>query len=225
MLDWASRNGVGFSSVISLGGSTRRRLRRVDRLPRAGPKTEHILLYIEGVRDGPRLVGSLRAAARAKPVILMKVGRHPAGSRAAVSHTGAIVGSDDVFDAVVRRTASCAWQHDGARGAAQALAATCARAASGLAVITNGGGPGVMAADRAATSACRSRARDRTVARLQSALPATWSHGNPIDLIGDAGPERYRAAVARVPRGPGVDGVVAILTPQAMTDADAAAAR
>src|SRR6185437_11249615 len=103
MLDWATSNGVGFSSVISLGGSMDLDFGEVVDYFAVDGKTEHILLYIEGVRDGRRLVGSLRAAARIKPVILMKVGRHPAGSRAAVSHTGAIVGLDDVFDAAVRR--------------------------------------------------------------------------------------------------------------------------
>jgi acetyltransferase len=104
LLDWARPNGIGFSSVISLGASSDLDFGEIIDYLASDPKTEHILLYIEGVRDGRRLVGSLRAAARAKPVILMKSGRHPAGSRAAVSHTGAIVGNDDIFDAVVRRT-------------------------------------------------------------------------------------------------------------------------
>ena len=104
MLDWARPNGVGFSSVVSLGGSSDLDFGEVIDYLAADAATEHILLYIEGVRDGRRLVSALRAAARAKPVIVMKVGRHPAGARAAVSHTGAIVGKDDIFDAVVRRT-------------------------------------------------------------------------------------------------------------------------
>ncbi|MGB8432917.1 MAG: CoA-binding protein, partial [Burkholderiales bacterium] len=102
MLDWARPNGVGFSSVVSLGGSTDLDFGEIVDYLVTDPKTEHILLYVEGVRDARRFVSGLRAAARVKPVILMKVGRHPVGSRAASSHTGAVVGLDDVFDAVVK---------------------------------------------------------------------------------------------------------------------------
>ena len=225
MLDWAAGNGVGFSSVISLGGSTDVDFGEAIDYLAADPKTEHILMYIEGVREGRRLVSSLRAAARSKPVILMKVGRHPAGSRAAVSHTGAIVGIDDVFDAVVRRTGVVrVTMMTELVVAAQALAAHVHPAGDRLAVITNGGGPGVMAADRAADLGLElATLAPATVERLHRVLPATWSHGNPIDLIGDAGPERYAQALGACLADPGVDGVVAILTPQAMTDADAAA--
>ena len=227
MLDWATPNGVGFSSVISLGGSSDLDFGEVIDYLAADAKTEHILLYLEGVRDGRRLVGSLRAAARVKPVILMKVGRHPAGSRAAVSHTGAIVGRDDIFDAVVRRTGvvRVASMRE-LVAAAQALSAHVQPQGERLAIVTNGGGPGVMAADRAGDLGIPlATLSAKTVAALEPALPANWSHGNPVDLIGDAGPERYRAAVAACLADPGVDGVVAILTPQAMTrPQDAAAA-
>ena len=109
MLDWATSMGVGFSSVISLGASIDVDFGEVIDYLASDYETSHILVYVEGVRDGRRLVSSLRAAARAKPVIVMKVGRHPAGSRAAVSHSGAAVGRDDVFDAVVQaHRASCA---------------------------------------------------------------------------------------------------------------------
>ncbi|HXF79355.1 MAG TPA: GNAT family N-acetyltransferase, partial [Usitatibacter sp.] len=160
-----------------------------------------------------------------KPIILMKVGRHPAGSRAAVSHTGAIVGNDDVFDAVVRRTGAVRVQSLGALvDAAQALASHVMPRGERLAIITNGGGPGVMAADRASDlNLPLAILAPETVASLEMALPANWSHGNPLDLIGDADPARYRAAVSACLADPGVDGVVVILTPQAMTDAPLAA--
>ena len=103
MLDWAGPNKIGFSSVILMGGSRDVDFGEIIDYLVNDPKTEHILLYIEGVRDARRFLSSLRAAARLKPVILMKVGRHPVGSRAAVSHTGAIVGADDVFDAAIHR--------------------------------------------------------------------------------------------------------------------------
>ena len=160
-----------------------------------------------------------------KPIILMKVGRHPAGSRAAVSHTGAIVGKDDVFDAVVRRTGVVRVRAMADLvAAAQALASHVHPTGNRLAVVTNGGGPGVMAADRAADLGVELAVlAPSTVQAMQSSLPAHWSHGNPIDLIGDAGPERYRAAVAACIADPGIDGIVAILTPQAMTQPEEAA--
>ena len=225
LLDWATPMGLGFSSVISLGGSSDLDFGEVIDYLAADPKTSHILLYIEGVRDGRRLVGSLRAAARSKPVIAMKVGRHPEGSRAAVSHTGAIVGRDDVFDALVRRTGIVRVRTAGEMvAAAFALSAGVHPPGERLAIVTNGGGPGVMAADRAAELGVPlARFGEGTLARLRAALPAHWSHGNPVDLIGDADAARYEAAVRACLADSGVDGVLAILTPQAMTDADAAA--
>ena len=225
LLDWATPNGVGFSSVISLGGSTDLDFGEVIDYLASDAKTEHILLYIEGVRDGRGLVSSMRAAARAKPIILMKVGRHPAGSRAAVSHTGAIVGDDDVFDAVVRRTGAVRVHSlESLVDAAQALASHVHPRGERLAIVTNGGGPGVMAADRASDlDLPLATLAPATIAALESVLPSNWSHGNPLDLIGDADAARYRAATAACLADPGVDGVIAILTPQAMTDAGAAA--
>jgi acetyltransferase len=225
MLDWARPNGVGFSSVVSLGGSTDVDFGEIVDYLIEDPATEHILLYIEGVRSARRFVSALRAAARVKPVIVMKVGRHPAGSRAAVSHTGAIVGLDDVFDAVVKRAGVVRVTTIGQMvAAAQALAAHVRPRGDRLAVVTNGGGPGVMAADRAADLGIPlASLASATVEALKPALPANWSHGNPIDLIGDADAARYRAAVGACLADEGVDGVLAILTPQAMTEPEAAA--
>ena len=222
MLDWAAPNKVGFSSVVSLGGSTDIDFGEIVDYLANDPKTEHILLYIEGIRDARRFLSSLRAAARVKPVIVMKVGRHPAGSRAAVSHTGAIVGTDDVFDAAVKRAGVVRVSSIGQLVAvAQALASRVRPQGDRLAVITNGGGPGVMAADRAADfGLALAELSAATVEALRRVLPSNWSHGNPVDLIGDAGAERYRAAVAACLADEGVDGVLTILTPQAMTDAE-----
>jgi acetyltransferase len=222
MLDWAVPNRIGFSSVVSLGGSTDIDFGEIVDYLSYDPKTEHILLYIEGIRDARRFLSSLRVAARVKPVIVMKVGRHAAGSRAAVSHTGAIVGADDVFDAAVRRAGVVRVASVGQLvAAAQALASRIRPQGDRLAVITNGGGPGVMAADRAADLDLRlAELSQATVDALRLALPSNWSHGNPIDLIGDADSARYRAAVSACLADPGVDGVLAILTPQAMTEAE-----
>ncbi|MGE0557950.1 MAG: GNAT family N-acetyltransferase [Burkholderiales bacterium] len=219
MLDWARPNRVGFSSVISLGGSKDVDFGEIIDFLVNDPKTEHILLYIEGVRDARRFFSSLRAAARVKPVILMKVGRHPVGSRAAVSHTGAVVGADDIFDAAIRRAGVVRVTTIGQLvAAAQALSAHVRPRGDRLAVITNGGGPGVMAADRAADLGIPLAALSpATLETLQAALPSNWSHGNPVDLIGDADATRYRAAVAACLADEGVDGLLVVLTPQAMT--------
>lgn len=220
MLDWARPNKVGFSSVVSLGGSTDVDFGEIIDYLIEDEKTEHILLYIEGVRSARRFVSALRAAARVKPVIVMKVGRHPAGSRAAVSHTGAIVGLDDVFDAVVKRAGVVRVSTIGQMvAAAQALAAHVRPQGDRLAVVTNGGGPGVMAADRAADLGIPlAQLSVATIETLKPALPANWSHGNPLDLIGDADAARYRAALSACLADENVDGVLAILTPQAMTE-------
>ena len=225
LLDWATPNNIGFSSIVSLGGSTDVDFGEIIDYLVCDPATEHILLYIEGVRNARRFVGALRAAARVKPVILMKVGRYPAGSRAAKSHTGAMVGSDDVFDAVVRRTGVVRVKTIGQLvAAAQALAAHVRPRGERLAVVTNGGGPGVMAADRASEVGLPLAVLSaQTIATLQNALPENWSQGNPLDLIGDAGAERYRAAVSACLADANVDGALVILTPQAMTDPTAVA--
>jgi acetyltransferase len=225
LLDWARPHKVGFSSVVSLGGSTDVDFGEIIDYLVEDPKTEHILLYIEGVRSARRFVSALRAAARVKPVILMKVGRHPAGSRAAVSHTGAIVGMDDVFDAVVKRAGVVRVTTIGQLvAAAQALAAHVRPQGERLAIVTNGGGPGVMAADRAADLGIPlAQLSPPTVEALKRTLPENWSHGNPVDLIGDADPARYRTAVAACLADEQVDGVLAMLAPQAMTAASDAA--
>lgn len=225
LLDWAAPNHVGFSSIVSLGASTDVDFGELIDYLVSDPATAHILLYIEGVRDARRFVSALRAAARIKPVILMKVGRYPAGSRAIQSHTGAMVGGDDVFDAVVRRTGVVRVKTIGQLvAAAQALASRIRPQGNRLAIVTNGGGPGVMAADRATELGLPlATLAQSTIDSLQSALPANWSHGNPLDLIGDADAGRYGAAVNACLADPAVDGVLVILTPQAMTDAVAAA--
>ncbi|HEX9686401.1 MAG TPA: GNAT family N-acetyltransferase [Burkholderiales bacterium] len=219
MLDWAAAHEVGFSSVVSLGGSTDVDFGELVDYLVNDPRTAHILLYVEGVRDARRFVSALRAAARVKPVILMKVGRHPAGSRAAVSHTGALVGADDVFEAVVRRAGVVRVRTIGQLfAAAHALSGNVRPRGERLAVITNGGGPGVMAADRASDFGIPlAELSSATIEALKQVLPPNWSQGNPVDLIGDADAGRYRAALVACLADTGVDGVLVILAPQAMT--------
>lgn len=225
ILDWARPNGVGFSSVVSLGGSADLDFGELIDYLTYDPKTAQILLYIEGIRSARRFVSALRAAARTKPVIVMKAGRHPIGVRAAVSHTGALVGADDVFEAAIRRTGAVrVTTIVELVAAAQALSSNVRPRGDRLAIVTNGGGPGVLAADRAADLRVPlAELAPSTVDALSEALPANWSHGNPVDLIGDADAKRYGAAVSACLADDGVDGVLAVLTPQAMTAAAAAA--
>jgi acetyltransferase len=220
ILDWAEKNDIGFSAVVSTGIAADLDFGDYLDYLVSDPLTRSILLYIEGIRDARRFMSSLRAAARIKPVIALKVGRHAVGAEASLSHTGALVGSDETFSAALSRSGVLRVESIGQLfAAAKALSTSHYRQASErLVIITNGGGPGVMAADRAADHGIElSSLSEATMAALNDVLPAVWSHANPVDLIGDATPERYRQAVDICLADPGVDGAIVILTPQAMT--------
>jgi len=219
ILDWATLNDVGFSSVVSMGSSTDVDFGEILDYLVSDSQTQSILMYIEGIRNARRFMSALRAAARIKPVILVKVGRHPAGSKAAMSHTASLVGADDVFDAAIRRVGVVRVQNvTELFTAARSLSCGFRPAGNRLAIVTNGGGPAVMAADRAAdlglTMAVLS---ESTVEYLNEHLPSNWPHCNPVDIIGDAQSDRYYHAVTACLNDENVDGVLAILTPQAMT--------
>jgi len=221
ILDWAELNNIGFSAVVSTGiGADLDFGDYLDYLV-SDPKTKSILLYIEGITDARRFMSSIRAAARIKPVIALKVGRHAAGAEASMSHTGAMVGSDVVFSAALSRSGVLRVDSISQLfAAARVLSRSHNRVASDrLVIITNGGGPGVMAADRATDRGIQlSKLSDETKAALSQVLPDVWSHNNPVDIIGDAPPERYSQAVEICLADPEVDGALVILTPQAMTD-------
>ena len=219
ILDWAQMNDVGFSSVVSWGSSAAVDFGEILDYLVSDPQTQNILMYIEGIRESRRFMSSLRAAARIKPVILVKVGRHEAGSKAAMSHTASLVGSDDAFDAAVRRAGVVRVKTvTELFSAAKALSCGFHPSGNRLAIVTNGGGPGVMATDRASDlGLVMATLSDATMERLNQVLPPNWSHGNPVDVIGDAQVDRYQHAVAACMEDPNVDGVLTILTPQAMT--------
>jgi acetyltransferase len=219
MLDWAASNGIGFSSVVSSGASADLDFGEILDYLANDPATRSIIMYIEGIRDARRFMSALRAVARLKPVVLVKVGRHEAGSKAVASHTGALVGGDDVFDALLRRAGVVRVNTiTQLFSSALALSSRVRPAGNRLAIVTNGGGPGVMATDRAVDLGVQiADLSPQTIERLNQALPFNWSHGNPIDVIGDAGAERYKAAVEVCLADRGVDGVLVMLTPQAMT--------
>ena len=220
ILDWAESNEIGFSAVVSTGiGADLDFGDYLDYLA-ADPKTQAILLYIEGIADSRRFMSSVRAAARAKPVIALKVGRHAAGAEASMSHTGALVGSDSTFSAALSRSGVLRVETVSQLfAAAKALSTPRYRSASErLVIVTNGGGPGVMAADRATDQGIElSTLSAETMKALDKVLPSVWSHGNPVDVIGDAPPERYKETLDICLADPGVDGAIVILTPQAMT--------
>jgi acetyltransferase len=225
ILDWAKPNGVGFSSVISVGGSSEVEFGEFLDYLATDAKTESIFLYIEGIRDARRFMSALRAAARVKPVLVIKVGRHPGGEKAVLSHTGLLVGWDDVFDAALRRAGGVRLYSVGHFfAAAQALFARFRPRGNRLAVVTNGGGPGIMAADRCADLGIPlAQLSEATLNKLNAFLPSTWSHSNPVDIAGDADPVRYKETLKTVLDDEGVDGVLAIFAPQALSDAGEAA--
>ncbi len=219
ILDWAQSNDVGFSSVVSMGSSTDVDFGEILDYLVSDANTHSILMYIEGIRNARRFMSAMRAAARIKPVILVKVGRHAAGSKAAMSHTASLVGADDVFDAAVSRAGVVRVQTvTQLFTAAKALSCGFRPVGNRLAIVTNGGGPGVMAADRAADLGLEmATLSEATIDYLNRHLPPNWPHCNPVDVIGDAQAERYHHAVKACLEDDNVDGVLAILTPQAMT--------
>ncbi|MBK5915071.1 bifunctional acetate--CoA ligase family protein/GNAT family N-acetyltransferase [Rhodocyclus purpureus] len=220
VLDWARSNKVGFSSVISLGSTADVDFGEILDYLIHDNRTHYILMYVEGIRNSRRFMSALRSAARIKPIILLKAGRHAAGSAAVQTHSGMIAGSDVVFDAAVRRAGVVRVQNIGQLFyASKALASKFRPQGKRLAIITNGGGPGAMAADRAGDlNIPLAELALPTMQALNAALPANWSHANPIDIVGDATPERYRDAILAVAQDPGVDGMLIMLAPQAMTN-------
>jgi len=220
ILDWAQHAGVGFTSVISLGGAADVDFGELLDFLVADAATNAILMYVEGIRDARRFMSALRAAARVKPVAALKVGRYASGSRAASSHTGALVGSDAVFDAALRRSGTVRVKtYTQLFAAARMLAAGRFPAGERLAIVTNGGGPGVVAADSAAENGVPlAQLSAATLSSLDEKLPAQWSRGNPIDVIGDAPPQRFADATAAALADPGVDALLAMYSPVAVTE-------
>lgn len=205
MLDWARGRGIGFSQVVSLGEHADVDFGDMLDYLASDPKTSAILLYIEAVQAPRKFMSAARAAARNKPVIVVKSGRTAQGQRAAASHTGALAGADAVIDAAIRRAGmlrvdslqdlfNAAETLHHFRGSLQRGQADPTD--TPVTIVTNGGGAGVMAADAAAQAGLTLADLDGPLRQaLDAVLPANWSHGNPVDLIGDAPPERYQQAM------------------------------
>ncbi|MDP2392221.1 MAG: bifunctional acetate--CoA ligase family protein/GNAT family N-acetyltransferase [Methylococcaceae bacterium] len=220
ILDWAKAQDIGFSTVVSMGGAADIDFGEVLDYLATDSKTTGILMYVEGIRDARRFLSGLKAAARLKPVILIKSGRHAAGSLAAMSHTGAMVGGDHVFDAAIERAGVVrVYSINELFSAARVLANNYAVTGDRLAIITNAGGPGVMSTDRAEDVGIQlAELSSNSLDLLNEVLPTHWSHANPVDILGDATPDRYQKALNICLADDNIDGVLVILTPQAMTD-------
>ena len=224
VLDWAKSRGIGFSRFVSVGESADVDFGDVLDFLSSDPATGAILLYIEDIQDARKFMSAARAAARAKPVLAIKVGRAPEGARAAASHTGALAGADGVYDAAIRRAGLLrVYSTEDLFDAVETLAHArpqAARAGEQLAILTNGGGPGVMATDELMVNqGCLAALTDQTRAALDRVLPATWSHGNPIDIIGDAPAERYADALRILLADANTDAVLFIHAPTAIVPA------
>ena len=226
LLDFASGADLGFSAMVSTGSGADLDFGELLDFFTWDADTHSIVLYIEGIRDARRFISGLRAAARAKPVIALKVGRHAQGSRAAKSHTGSLVGNDAVFDSALRRSGAVRVATYGELfSVVEALAGGKTPSGGRLAVVSNGGGLGVMAADAASDAGLRlADFSEQTLAALNAALPPTWSHGNPVDVIGDAPPKRLARALEICAAAPECDGVLALFCPT-MTAGSADTAR
>jgi len=217
LLDFAYTAGFGFSSVVSTGaGSDIEFSELLDFLAVDGA-TRSIVLFVEGVHDARAFLSSVRAAAGIKPVVVLKVGRHLAGTRAAMSHTGAMVGDDAVFDAALRRAGAIrVGAFTEMMTAAEVLAAgRLPRPDPGnrLAIITNGSGPGGLAADVVGENeVALAQLSPETLAALDAVLPANWDRGNPVDVLRDATAERFAQTLERVLADPGNDGVLLLFS-------------
>jgi acetyltransferase len=220
VLDWSLRENVGFSSFASLGSMLDVSWGDLIEYLGRDPHTHSIILYMETIGDARSFLSAAREVALTKPIIVIKPGRTEAGARAAASHTGSLTGSDDVLDAAFRRCGVLRVSHISELfSMAEVLAKQPRPAGPRLCIVTNAGGPGVLATDALLLAGGQlAPLGDDTKSALDGVLPAHWSHGNPIDVLGDASPDRYARALEIAARDAASDGLLVILTPQAMTD-------
>lgn len=220
VLDWSLREMVGFSAFMSLGSMADVGWGDLIYYLGNDPKTRSILIYMESVGDARSFLSAAREVALTKPIIVIKAGRTAAGSKAAASHTGSMTGSDDVLDIAFQRSGVLR-VNDIAElfYMAEVLARQPRPKGPRLTILTNAGGPGVLAADALLLGGGElAELSEQTIAELDKVLPSVWSKGNPIDIIGDAEPARYAKSLEIAAKDPNSDGLLVILTPQAMTD-------
>ncbi|MEO5658944.1 MAG: bifunctional acetate--CoA ligase family protein/GNAT family N-acetyltransferase [Polaromonas sp.] len=221
ILDWASKNGVGFSSVVSLGRNASVDIAQVLDFLANDRQTQSIVVYLEGISNARSFMSALRSAANAKPVVVLKAGRKPAGNAAAQTHSGSIVGSDDVFDAALRRAGAVRVRSFVELfSAAKCLASRYRPVGRRLAIVTNGGGPGVLAADWVNEIYLElGKLSVEAANALLPQLPDMATLTDLMDLTEEATPDNFRAAIEAAGKDRQIDGVLAIFSPKAGVDA------
>jgi acetyltransferase len=226
MVDWAAPRAVGFSGIVSIGDQLDVDIADLLDYFAMDQKTQAILLYIEAIKDARKFMSAARAAARIKPVVVVKSGRMAPGAKAAATHTGALAGSDAVYDAAFQRAG--ALRVSDLRelfDCAETLGRLKSRPGKRLAILTNGGGIGVLAVDRLAELGGIPAAMTPAIReKLDAVLPPTWSGSNPVDIIGDADPARYAAALEVLLADPGNDAILVMNVQTAIAPADEIAA-
>jgi acetyltransferase len=227
ILDWSFHTNVGFSSFISIGSMLDVNWGDLIYYLGDDPHTQSIVLYMESIGDARSFLSAAREVALTKPIIVIKSGRTEAAAQAATSHTGALAGSDDVFDAALRRCGVLRVNRiSDLFNMADVLSKQPRPKGPRLAIVTNAGGPGVLATDTLIQGGGQlAQLAPETIAALNQILPNAWSKGNPIDILGDADPIRYAKTLDIIANDPNSDGILVILTPQAMTNPTQTAAQ
>jgi len=221
ILDLSLKKQIGFSHFVSVGSMIDADFGDLIDYLGNDPGVSSIVLYIEGLTYPRKFMSATRAVSRVKPIIVLKSGRSAAGAKAAASHTGSMAGEGAIYDAAFRRAGIVRVDTiEELFDCAELVAKQPVPKGSGLAVVTNAGGPGVMAADALASFGLEPVSlRPETIKELDEFLPSFWSRGNPIDILGDATPERYRRAVEVCVSAPEINGLVIVFVPQAVSDA------
>ncbi|HWP47138.1 MAG TPA: CoA-binding protein, partial [Candidatus Limnocylindrales bacterium] len=220
ILDWSLQENVGFSAFISIGSMLDVGWGDLIYYLGDNPHTHSIVIYMESIGDARSFLSAAREVALTKPIIVIKAGRTEAAAKAAASHTGALTGSYEVLEAAFRR---CGVLHVNNIAylfhMAEVLAKQPRPRGPRLTIVTNAGGPGVLATDALiAEGGELAELSPETLESLNQLLPVYWSHSNPIDILGDADPQRYAKVLEIAAKDPNSDGLLVILTPQAMTD-------
>lgn len=225
VLDWAMEAKIGFSYFVSIGNAVDVSFGDLIDFLGQDSSTKSIVLYVESLRDARAFMSAARAFARKKPIIVYKSGRFPESAAAAASHTGAMASEDAIYDAVFRRAGMARVYDIGdIFDFTDLIGRRRIPKGSGLALVTNAGGPGVMATDTLIAQGGKLiKLADDTINKLNDFLPSFWSHSNPVDVLGDATPERFAKASEIVLEDPNVDALLVILTPQSMTNPTAIA--
>ncbi|MDN3505528.1 MAG: GNAT family N-acetyltransferase [Rhabdochlamydiaceae bacterium] len=220
ILDWSLKEKIGFSSFISIGSMADVGFGDLIDYFGHDPNTDMILLYIESIGNARRFLSAAKKVALTKPIILIKAGRTDEAAEAAASHTGSLSGSDDAFNTVISRVGALRVNSiSDLFSIAGVLAKQPMPKGPNLTIITNAGGPGVLATDETILSGGELTVLEpQTIEKLNQVLPAAWSHSNPVDVLGDANADTYAKAVEIVAQDPNSDGILVILTPQSMTD-------